>query len=94
MKNNIGKSFRKRRRELDISQEELAQKINVARGYIAQIERGKCMPSAETALAISKNLRLNYKIIRKVLVLKILLKLAEITNSMVNRKSLNSLFKD
>ena len=52
MKNCI----RKFREELGMSQTELASRSNVSRVYLSTVETGKCMPSAENALAISREL--------------------------------------
>ena len=40
IKKRFGKAIRRRRRELDLSQEELAEKAELHRTYISSIERG------------------------------------------------------
>ncbi|MBD2136236.1 helix-turn-helix transcriptional regulator [Anabaena sp. FACHB-1237] len=61
-KNNLdinqrfGKAIRRRRRELDFSQEELAEKAEIHRTYISSIERGKRNPSLENIEKLAKAL--------------------------------------
>ena len=45
---SIGKYLRKYRREKGLSQEALAEKINLSSNYIGLLERGKKVPSLET----------------------------------------------
>ena len=40
IKKRFGKAIRRRRRELDLSQEELAERADLHRTYISSIERG------------------------------------------------------
>ncbi len=69
IKYRFGKAVRRRRRELDLSQEELAERAELHRTYISSIERGQRNPSLENiekiakALSISiSDLFINYKI--------------------------------
>jgi len=69
IKQRFGKAIRRRRRELDLSQEALAEKAELHRTYISSIERGTRNPSLENikkladALDISiANLFANYDI--------------------------------
>ena len=48
-----------RRKELGISQKELAEKCHVSQGLICDIETGRCKPSLETALKIAGALGLD-----------------------------------
>ncbi len=43
----FGKAIRRRRRELDLSQEVLAERAELHRTYISEIERGEVNPSLE-----------------------------------------------
>jgi transcriptional regulator with XRE-family HTH domain len=52
----FGKAIRQRRRELDLSQEELAENAGLHRTYISSIERGQRNPSLENIEKIAKAL--------------------------------------
>lgn len=54
----IGERVRRRRREMGLSQVELARTANVNQGYLSEIERGKATPSRRTidALAVALGL--------------------------------------
>ncbi|NEQ50016.1 MAG: helix-turn-helix transcriptional regulator [Leptolyngbya sp. SIO3F4] len=58
IKQRFGKAVRRRRRELDISQEELAERAGLHRTYISNIERGELNPSLENVERISTALQL------------------------------------
>ncbi|MBM0743967.1 helix-turn-helix transcriptional regulator [Phormidium sp. CLA17] len=69
VKQRFGKAIRRRRRELDLSQEELAERAEMNRTYLSDVERGEVNPSLEIidklagALGISvANLFSNYGI--------------------------------
>ena len=47
IKQRFGKAVRRRRRELDLSQEELAERAELHRTYLSDIERGEGNPSLE-----------------------------------------------
>lgn len=47
IKQRFGKAVRRRRRELDFSQEELAERAELHRTYLSDIERGEGNPSLE-----------------------------------------------
>ncbi|MEH2282030.1 MAG: helix-turn-helix transcriptional regulator [Nostoc sp.] len=48
IKQRFGKAVRRRRRELDLSQEQLAERAELHRTYISNLERGELNPSLET----------------------------------------------
>ena len=56
IKKRFGKAIRRRRRELDLSQEELAEKADLHRTYISSIERGDRNVSIENIEKLVKAL--------------------------------------
>lgn len=62
----IGSQIRARRRYLNISQKELAEKLKTKQSKISKIENGKEKPSLEVlnkiALALNTNLNINFEI--------------------------------
>lgn len=52
----FGKAVRRRRRELEMTQEQLSEKADLARTYISNLERGRINPSLETMIKISEAL--------------------------------------
>ena len=50
---NLGQNIRARRKELSLSQEELARRCNIDRSYMGQIERGNANPSLAVIDAIA-----------------------------------------
>ncbi len=60
IKQRFGKAIRRRRRELDLSQEELAEKAELHRTYISNIERGELNPSLETMEKLLKALNISF----------------------------------
>ena len=48
----IGKQIRKRRRELDLTQEELSELLGLSPGHLGTLERGWKLPSLETFIRI------------------------------------------
>ena len=52
----IGVMIREKRNSQHLTQEELAEKVNLSTGMIGQIERGETMPSIESLDAIIKEL--------------------------------------
>lgn len=55
----FGKAIRRRRRELDLSQEKLAERAELHRTYISGIERGKINPSLENIEKLAKALEIS-----------------------------------
>jgi transcriptional regulator with XRE-family HTH domain len=53
-KDSFGKRVRKLRRSLDMSQEELANKIETSRSYISALEHDEYEPKLETMKKIAK----------------------------------------
>lgn len=54
---NIGANIKGRRLALDMTQKELAEKVNVDQSMICQIERGTKAPSLPLSVEISKALQ-------------------------------------
>lgn len=52
----FGRAVRRRRRELDLSQEELAERAELHRTYVSSIERGERNPSLENIEKLAKAL--------------------------------------
>ena len=55
----VGDRLRQKRILLDMTQDEMAEKINRAPKYYADIERGNCGMSIETLLALSETLNMS-----------------------------------
>jgi transcriptional regulator with XRE-family HTH domain len=58
-KEKIAQVLRRRRRSLDITQAEVAKRAKLSQSTVAQIERGRKLPSCETLLAILPVLQLD-----------------------------------
>jgi transcriptional regulator with XRE-family HTH domain len=54
----LGQAIRKHREQLDLTQEELAEKAEVHRTYLADIERGTRNPSIESIRRVAYALRI------------------------------------
>jgi len=55
----FGKVIRRRRREMDLSQEDLAERAQLHRTYISSIERGQRNPSLENIEKLAKALNIS-----------------------------------
>ena len=60
---NFGEQVRKKRRLAGLSQEELAEKLNIHRTYMSFIERGQRNPSLLMIFKISRALKLKMPIL-------------------------------
>ena len=58
---NIGANIKKYRKQLKLSQEELAFRISTARNYIGCIERAEKLPSLNIIFDIAKELQIDIK---------------------------------
>lgn len=56
---SIGKEIRRKRKELKLTQMELAEKTGVCRNYISDLENDRYTPSVKTLAKISKILGLD-----------------------------------
>ncbi|WP_324628903.1 helix-turn-helix domain-containing protein [Phormidium sp. CCY1219] len=59
IKKRFGKAVRRRRKELDISQEVLGEMSDLHRTYISSIERGTRNPSLENITKITESLNIS-----------------------------------
>lgn len=55
----LGKKIQKRRKEIGLTQEELADKIGVSRQYMGFIEQARNVPSVEVLEKIARNLKIS-----------------------------------
>jgi len=53
---SIGGNIKRIRKEKGLTQKELADKCNLSRSYLADVERDRYNPSLETLMVIAKNL--------------------------------------
>ncbi len=58
---SIGKRIQKRRKEVGLTQEELAEKVGISRAYMGYVEQGRNAPSLEVLEKIAKLLKLSLK---------------------------------
>ena len=56
---NIGNRVRERRKELNLTLEQLAEKIDLSTNFIENIERGDSVPSIETFVKLANALSVN-----------------------------------
>lgn len=52
-------NIREKRKELGISQKELAEKCGITQSTLCDIEKGRCKPSLQVAIKIAKVLKEN-----------------------------------
>ncbi|MCP4372659.1 MAG: helix-turn-helix transcriptional regulator [Deltaproteobacteria bacterium] len=57
MDNTVGKEIKKARIDADLTQKDLAKRINLSSNYISQIEKDKKLPSLKTLFKIAKALK-------------------------------------
>lgn len=55
----LGKRLQKRREELGLTQEELAEKVNISRAYMGFLEQGRNIPSLELLEKVAKTLKIS-----------------------------------
>ena len=56
---SIGKNIRKRRDELEIKQEQLAEMVNISVSYMGAIERGEKLPKLKVFISIANALEIS-----------------------------------
>jgi len=57
---SLGKVILQRRKEMGLSQEELAKRSNVDRAFLSAVERGKRQPSFGTVSKVASGLDIRY----------------------------------
>lgn len=55
----LSKKIQRRRKELGLTQEELAEKVEISRAYMGFIEQGRNVPSIEVVDKIAKALKVS-----------------------------------
>ncbi len=58
-KERLGKRIQKLRKNMGLSQEELAEKIHISRTHMGHIEQGRKSPSLKVMTKLAKALRVN-----------------------------------
>ncbi len=53
----LGKKIQKRRKKVELTQEDVADKVGISRAYMGYIEQGRYAPSLEVLEKIAKVLR-------------------------------------
>ena len=59
MKLNLGKEFKTARKNLGLSQKQVCQRINISTSYYSDLENDVKIPTLQTFLLISKELKIN-----------------------------------
>ena len=62
---NLGEQIKNRRKELNITQEELAKKLNVTRSAVSNWETEKNYPDLQTIVYISDELNISLDVLLK-----------------------------
>ena len=61
LRNDIGRKLKQLRLERELSQEKLAEYVNMSREHISCIERGKNLPTVETLYNLAKYFEISIK---------------------------------
>ncbi len=75
---DINKNIKKMRTEKKLTQEELAQKINVTRQAVSNWENAKTQPDLETLISIAEALQVDFEALLNVFLIFIFLFLIKI----------------
>lgn len=67
---NYDEIIRNRRKELNLSIDELAKKVGIKESYLSKIEKGKIYPDKKTIEKLEKMLKINLREEEKVLTIK------------------------
>lgn len=57
----LGKKIQRRRKQMDFTQEDLADKVGISRAYMGYIEQGRNVPSLEIVEKIARVLKTSIK---------------------------------
>lgn len=55
----LGKNIKNRREEIGLTQQELAEKVNVDRSMISKLEKNKTLPSISTLESLAQALKMS-----------------------------------
>ena len=66
LKRGLAQSVKRRRKELGLSQEELADMAEIDRTYASQIERGVANPSLEVLYRVARSLEIDLPVLMTV----------------------------
>ena len=80
LRNDIGKKVKSLRLEKGLSQEKLAEYVNMSREHISCIERGKNLASTETLYALAKFFEDFFLVIMQVIRLRRFCKLGDLVS--------------
>jgi len=61
LRNDIGRKLKELRQERELSQEKLAEYVNMSREHISCIERGKNLPTVETLYHLANYFEIDIK---------------------------------
>lgn len=61
LRNDIGRKVKELRQERELSQEKLAEYVNMSREHISCIERGKNLPTVETLYHLANYFKIDIK---------------------------------
>lgn len=61
LRNDIGRKVKELRQERELSQEKLAEYVNMSREHISCIERGKKLPTVETLYHLANYFEIDIK---------------------------------
>ena len=61
LRNDIGRKVKELRQERELSQEKLAEYVNMSREHISWIERGKNLPTVETLYHLANYFEIDIK---------------------------------
>lgn len=61
LRNDIGRKLKELRQERELSQEKLAEYVNMSREHISCIERGKNLPTVETLYHLANYFKIDIK---------------------------------
>ncbi len=61
LRNDIGRKLKELRQEKELSQEKLAEYVNMSREHISCIERGKNLPTVETLYHLANYFKIDIK---------------------------------
>jgi len=91
---NLGELLLSARKREGLTHVELAELANVDRTYLSKIEKHNLIPSMDIAARLCKVLKIDFKPIRNIIVMKSLESFAASTGSKLKIKVVEEIFKD